>query len=300
MLRIGDTVDLKKVVLLIKEILSKSLYHQILIVLSLICMFILWVFIFKLLKDYLIREILKRNLYEYNKTYLIALETGTQENTFYRKLYYWVMLHGVNVYIRRYILLPFGKLIKWFEKKHLPKFLGKPLLNFLEKTLNFFSDNNISTCRYFCLFILFLVFLYDCLCYNFVLYYTLMYLPIYMLLMIWFRISAYVGIDFGTSTSRIIFEVLYCKRWIQYLKFTEAETLYLIQYLKAGLRDNIHILLALGYDGSFETHPFVLCRRFILINHEEYGEVFYNEHLEIAIKKVDLDNAYFDLGIKKD
>ena len=73
-----------------------------------------------------------------------------------------------------------------------------------------------------------------------------MYLPIYMLFRLWYNISFFIE-NSGIVLDRIIFERIYCKKWVLYVNLTKKEEILLDNYLKAKLREDIFVLSEAGY-----------------------------------------------------
>ena len=289
MLRIGQTLDLKKCSIFLDVFMSQNAFNKILISFVVIGLVLLWILIFIRLRDILIREILKLHFYQKNKCLLTALENDTEpEFQKYNRFLFAIEKYTLERLLRIHIQAPYIKFVsRLIERKIITE--ESRLITILDVIIN----NRKASIRYSMLLLLIMCFLYDCIQNNFVLYITLMYLPIYMLFMLWHNISFFIEKS-GIVLDRIIFERIYCKKWVLYVNLTRKEETLLDNCLKAKLIEDIIALTEAGYDPS--TNPIVSKRRFIKLRTEERGEFYHNfeEHKTFYEKDIIIiDNRYY-------
>src|ERR1700727_2015773 len=78
MLRIGQTLDLKKFKIFMDIFMSQNNFNKILLLVLSLILILLWILLFIRVRDILIREILKLHFYQKNKFIIIALQNDTE------------------------------------------------------------------------------------------------------------------------------------------------------------------------------------------------------------------------------
>lgn len=269
MVRIGQTLDLKKLNIFCDFLGAQNAFNQFLLCLIILCLALLWILIFMKLRNFLIREVLKLHFYHKNKFLLTALQTA-KEPKFqkYNKFLFALEKYTLDRLLYKYIQRRYTKIACWF--------IERKLLTDNSRVFKVF-DPIIRHIRailgYSIRLLLLICFIYDCLANDRILYTTLIFLPFFMLFMLWYNLSFFIE-NTSIVLDRIIFERIYCKLWVLFVNLTKKEELLLSNYLKARLIQKFDALLDAGYDPAYD--PIYTKRRFTALWTEERGKFYHN------------------------
>lgn len=141
---------------------------------------------------------------------------------------------------------------------------------------------------------------YECIINNFTLFYTFYYLPLYILIMLWIRVSNVIDHSSGTL-EEILIERAYADDII-YVNITEEEERLLVYYIanpKLAQRANHRVEYIRSGPFNLLIHPIQFFGRYVWVKGKDHGEpvdFYLNEYMEKGMYKAEVitkDGKYF-------
>lgn len=225
-LRWGQNIDIKLIynhflTLFRNHSMIQNILQLELILIFIICFFIL---LFQL-RTMIIKEVYKFHLYETNK----HIENEQKESFYSKFMHRFARRYGFDA-LHRHVNLFFHSMIYRF----LSKFVGKSRK--LNESIGYYFlyDKFKNLLRYLPVVILILLLLYECYFNNFILHLIFYYLPFYIFVLFYFRISDLV--DRRCFTFDLIIFERYYRSDILYVNLTKEEETQLILYINNGFR----------------------------------------------------------------
>lgn len=259
-LQLGKTFDLKNFVKkffgFFINFQESSFFIQFIYIGGVIILILLWLIIFFKIRKILRFQLWKLYFFKANIERLTVCSTETVAK-----------FHKTRDKYKRFSFFTLGKKVT--------RYLNKILFYVNKKEFNIVNTTGpTQILRFFPLLILFFIFILECYNYNFVLHYTLYYLPIYMVFNIWYLISLVLDKEVFTI-DQILIERAYGEPKILYVNLTELEEKLLETYIQEYY--NFDKLFDIGVYESCSTdydivHPICYHRRFVLTSNSEISK----------------------------